>query len=96
MADNPSNPPPTIDELLVRGDQAEREASARFLEESRPDLVAGKQLAWDSFWRRLAGGIDSLLWNWLGGEVDVARAQEQDRASRKPRPKPGPTPPASE
>lgn len=90
----PSAPTPNIDELLVRGDALERETTERFLAESRPQLVAGKSLAWDGFWRRLAGGVDSLLWSWFGGSVDVARAQEEDRAKRRPRRPTDPTNPS--
>lgn len=83
---SPGTPAPNIDQLLVRGDDREREVAKEFLAQSRPQLVAGKSLAWDGFWRRLAGGVDSLLWSFFGGAVSVARAQEEERAKRRPRP----------
>lgn len=76
---------PMVEELLLRGDEKEREVAQRFLEESRPVLVAGKRLGWDGFWRQLAQGFDSFLWRWFGGDVDVARAQEAQRAEKRRR-----------
>lgn len=73
-----NTPPPKKDpiQIMEETDRSERKRLDELMSLTRPDIIAGRRLPWDRFWRAISSGIDGILWRWFGGEVDVARARE--------------------
>lgn len=83
--DQTYQPKDQLERRLKDADANERKVSSELLELSRPHLVAGRRLPWDNFWAAIARGFDGILWRWFGGDVEVARAQEEEAQRRKTR-----------